>query len=422
MPSIDRRTFLAGSTAAAMATSAHAFAPSANETVVVTLMGANNRGSQLAERIASIPGIDIAYVCDPDERAIAKGIAAATVRDGRRPTGRKDFRATLDDPAVDALVCAAPNHWHAAATLIACDAGKHVYVEKPCSHSAAEGEMMIAAAEKNQRVVQVGMQRRSGSLYQHAVEQVRNGALGETLYAKSWYYRDRPSIGHGKETPPPDWLDYDLWQGPVTPRPYRDNILHYNWHNFWHWGDGELGNNGVHSIDICRWALGVDFPSRVTASGARVRYDDDQETPDTTLAIFECDGKFITWEALSWSPPYKPDSSFGIEIRGSQGTMILKDSGYTIYDYNRQVVDKYQAGRGDDEHLQNFADAIRSGAAPHASVTDGHKSALFCHLGNISYRLGESLDIDAATGRIKSNPAAEEYWSLQYREGWLPPA
>lgn len=423
MPTLNRRDFMAGTVASAVLASAvKGASPSANDTVVVALMGANDRGSQLARQIANIPGIEIAYVCDPDERAIGLGIEAATVKGGRKPKGIKDFRKALEDPAIDALICAAPNHWHAPATCIACDAGKHVYVEKPCSHTAAEGEMMIAAAVDNKRVVQVGMQRRSEPVYQKAVEKVRGGALGKALYANSWYCRKRPSIGRGKEVKPPEWLDFDLWQGAATPQPYRDNLLHYNWHFFWHWGDGELGNNGVHTIDICRWVLGVDFPDRVTVAGSKLRFDDDQQTPDTINATFECDGKIISWSAVSWSPPYAVGGDVGIEIRGEDGIMTLGDSGFTIYDNNRKVVEEFKAPSDGYAHLKNFASAVREGATPNAGVVDGHRSALLCHLGNISYRTGESLEIDSTTGKIKDNDTAQKYWACEYRDGWLPKA
>lgn len=418
---LNRRNFLASTAAtAALSTAVQGFSVDANDKVVVAIMGVNDRGSQLARQLVKIPAIEIAYVCDPDERAIGKGIAAATSQGGKKPQGLKDFRKALDDPAVDAIICAAPNHWHTPATVIACDAGKHVYVEKPCSHTASEGALLAAAVEKSGKVVQVGMQRRSGPLYQQAIEKVRGGALGEALYARSWYYRIRPSIGRSREIDPPSWLDFDLWQGPATPQPYRENILHYNWHFFWHWGDAELGNNGVHTIDICRWALGVDLPSRVTAAGSRIRYDDDQQTPDTSVVNYDCNGKTIVWEAVSWSPPQDPAQAVGIEIRGDAGFMTINDSGYTIFDNGRKVVDSFQASRGDAEHLLNFVSAIRDGAKPNADVYDGHKSAMFCHLGNISYRLGQSLDIDAATGKIRDNAAGDELWTTQYRDGWLP--
>jgi predicted dehydrogenase len=420
MSELDRRTFLAGAAAgAALSAAPRARAADANSTVVLALMGANNRGSQLALGFGDHPTARIAYVCDPDERAIQKGIDAVTARGGPAPKGIRDFREALDDPAVDGLICAAPNHWHAPATILACAAGKHVYVEKPASHCGDEGERMIAAARSAKRVVQVGMQRRSGPLYKEAVEKVRGGAIGEPLYAKCWYYSPRPTIGRGKQTAPPAWLDYDLWQGPTPETAFRDNILHYNWHFFWQWGDGELGNNGVHTLDICRWAMGIDYPTRVTVAGSRLRFDDDQETPDTALATYECGDKIITWEGVAWLRHHQAPSTVGVEIRGTDGTMILGDEGYTIYDAMRKETDKGQGSRGDSEHLADFLTAVRDGHRTNADIEEGHKSALMCHLGNIAYRTGKSVAVDPATGRIKDGADAQALWAREYRPGWM---
>lgn len=425
---MNRRTFLAGAAASTVALAAgrRARAADANSKVVLALMGANGRGSQLAQGFAKQDGAEFAYVCDCDERAIQKGIDAARSQGAPAPKGIKDFRQALDDPNVDALVCAAPNHWHAAATLLACAAGKHVYVEKPASHSADEGERMIEAARRTKRVVQVGMQRRSGPLYRQMVERVRGGAIGRVLLAKSWYNSKRPSIGHGKAVAVPPWLDFDLWQGPVTERPYRDNILHYNWHAFWHWGDGEIGNNGIHTIDICRWAMGLDYPSGVRVAGAKLRYDDDQQTPDTMTAVFDFDGASIVWEGISWSPSIASGNAYGssgigIELRGENGTLTIDDHGCTIYDLQRKVVDQFADSRGDGEHLADFLGAIRENKLrPNADIEDGHKSVLLPHLGNIAYRTGQALETDPTNGHIKNNPDAEAYWALEYRPGWLP--
>jgi predicted dehydrogenase len=404
----------------ALAAGSRVRAVSANDTVVLALMGANSRGSQLAQGFAKQPTARIAYVCDPDERAIKKGIDAYTSKGGPTPKGIRDFREALDDPAVDGLICAAPNHWHAPATILACAAGKHVYVEKPCSHSAEEGELMIAAARKAKRVVQVGMQRRSGSLYQEVMDKVRGGAIGEVRLAKSWYHVTRPSIGKGKEAPIPEWLDYSLWQGPAMERPYRDNMLHYNWHWFWHWGDGELGNNGVHTIDLCRWALGVDYPTHVAVNGGHLRYDDDQETPDTMTASYRCGDKLLVWEGISWSKPYVNNSGIGVELRGDGGTLHVDDTGYTIYDTEGESKGKVKGGRGDAEHLKDFLDAVHDGHRTAADIEEGHKSALFCHLGNIAYRTGSTLELDAANGHIVGSGEAQKYWQREYRPGWKP--
>ena len=425
MTEIHRRSFLTTATAAtiALASRRTSHAAAASDSVVLAIIGANNRGSQLAASLAKLQGAEIAYVCDCDDRAIQKGIDASSPQGGRKPKGLKDFRRALEDPAVDAVVCAVPNHWHAAATILACAAGKHVYVEKPVSHTPDEGERMIAAARKAKRVVQAGLQRRSGPLYRKVVDHVRNGSIGTVRFAKSWYFADRPTISHGKETAPPEWLDYNLWQGPAQEMPYRDNLVHYNWHFFWHWGNGELGNNGVHTLDICRWALGVDFPTKVVASGAKLRFpDDDQETPDTSTVTFDCDGRTIVWEGISWSLPYSSSSTVGMEFRGENGTLYVDDGGYTIYDPKRKVVETQKLSRGDDEHLLNFLDAVRSNSSPNADIDDGHKSTMLCHLGNIAFRTGQPLQIDPSNGHILNNKAAEALWSSEYRKGWIPDA
>jgi predicted dehydrogenase len=420
MTEVTRRTFVAGAAAgAAFAAAPRLHAQGANESIVLAIMGANSRGSALAEGFAGLEGVEIAYVCDVDERAIKKGIEAATSHGGRAPKGLGDFRHALDDPAVDALVCAAPNHWHGPATLLACDAGKHVYVEKPACHVPAEGEAMIAAARKANRVVQVGMQRRSNPLYQQIVELIRGGAIGDLLLAKSWYYNDRPSIGRGQQTDVPAWLNYELWQGPAPETPYQDNVIHYNWHWFWNWGNGEIGNNGVHTIDVCRWALGVDFPNRVSVAGGRYRYDDDQQTPDTMTASFDCNGRTVEWEGVSWSRAVGERKQFGFELRGTAGSILADDEGFTVFDAGGQQSKRVDGASSDREHLENFLACVRNGGRPNADIEDGHRSALFCHLGNIAYRTGRSLAIDPATGHIKDDADAQAMWTCPYREGWM---
>lgn len=422
MNGLNRRTFLAGATAATIAAATRSVAKSvdANSTVSIAIMGVNNRGSQLATSLVKLPGVRIAYVCDCDEHALPKGITAATSAGGPAPKAIKDFRQALDDKSVDALFCAAPNHWHAAATLIALAAGKHVYSEKPCSHTPEEGERMIAAARESKKAVQIGLQRRSNPHWVEAVERVRAGAIGRLLYANSTYNNNRPSLGRGKETAPPASLDYDLWQGPVTAQPYRDNLIPYNWHQFWHWGNGELGNNGVHTIDFCRWALGVDFPTRVAASGTKLRYEDDQETPDTYNVFWDFDGRGMSWEALSWSPPFVENGGIGTTLRGENATLYIDDSGYQIYDFKRKVIEQQKGHRSESEHLTNFLEAVRSGVKVNCSVEEGHRSTMLCHLGNIAIRTGQTLDIDPTNGHVKNSEAAKEYWSCEYRPGWFP--
>ena len=429
MSELNRRTFLATTAAATAALATHravraAAASSPNEKVVFAIMGANNRGAQLATTLAKLPNAEISYICDCEENAIGKGIAAATSNGGPTPQGIKDYRKALDDKHVDALIVAAPNHWHAAATLTGLAAGKHVYCEKPSSHNPDEGERMIAAAAKSDRVLAIGLQRRSHPQYQKVIEQVRSGAIGKILYAKSTYYNNRPSIGHGKQTAPPASLDYDLWQGPVTSAPYQDNLIPYNWHLFWHYGNSEVGNNGVHTIDICRWALGVDSPNKFAAIGSKLRFDDDQQTPDTCNIVADFDGgRTLVWEGVSWSPPYKPLSGINIELRGDAGAIFFEDYAYRLFDANRKLVEENKKGTNSwQPHVENFIAAVRTGAKPNCNIEEGHKSTMLAHLGNIAYRTGQPLEIDATNGHIKNNPAASKYWASEHRPGWFPNA
>lgn len=420
MREMDRRLFLSTAAASAAITSMSDSLAAAGESkpISIALIGANGRGSDLAGQFLQQPDVRFAYVCDPDDRAIAKGVAAATGAGGAEPKGVKDFRRALEDPAVDAVIVATPNHWHAAATIIALAAGKHVYVEKPCSHTGEEGEAMIRAAHSAGKVVQVGTQRRSGTIYTQMVQRVRGGVIGDALFARSWYLSNRTSIGRGKEAEPPKELDYTLWQGPAPERPYRDNILHYNWHFFWHWGNAEIGNNGVHLIDVCRWALGVDFPSRVTCTGKRMRFDDDQQTPDVTSAWFDCGEKAIAWEAVSWTNPLNPDDAIGIEIRGTKGSLEINDARCVIYDLDRKVIEEFTGTRGDAEHIRNFLDSVHGEGKPAASIEDGHRSAAFCHLGNIAWRTGVAVETDPKTGRPTDAEIAKQHWGCEYRPGW----
>jgi predicted dehydrogenase len=300
---LHRRRFaqLSAATAAIAAAASASGAASPNEKVRIGVMGLA-RGSALAAAIAAQPDAEVAYLCDVDSRRLGPAVEAIGGKQARKPQGVGDFRKILDDPTVDALAIAAPDHWHAPATILACAAGKHVYVEKPCCHNPHEGELQIAAARKHDRVVQVGMQRRSWPSVIEAIEILHAGLIGRVLYSRGWYANRRLSIGKSKPTSPPKELDYTLWQGPAPERPFKDNTLHYNWHWFWQWGTGELGNNGVHALDMCRWGLGVDFPTRVTSGGGKYRWDDDQETPDTHTVSFDFGDKTIFWEGLSWCP------------------------------------------------------------------------------------------------------------------------
>lgn len=424
---IARRVFLRQSTVVAggLGVGLQLVSPrvlAASQRVRLAIMGVNGRGSDLAAGFAARPDVDIVYACDPDERAWQKAFTAVARRQTTAPRGVKDFRRSLEDPDVDALVIAAPDHWHGPATLLACAAGKHVYVEKPACHNPREGEWMIAAARRHQRVIQVGTQRRSLPQIIEAMEKVRSGAIGRVRFSRGWYSARRGGIGRGQAVPVPDGLDWTLWQGPAPERPFRDNIVHYQWHWFWHWGTGELGNNGIHALDLCRWGLGVDAPHRVTSGGGRYHFDDDQETPDTHVVTFDFGDRAIAWEGRSCHPRGYEGSSFGAAFYGDQGTLVTDGSSYTVFDSADKEVAKVAGSGSDALHLQDFLDCVRSGGRPNADAEAGHWGSLLCHLGNIAWRVGRTLDCDPQTGRILRDPEATALWGREYRPGWEPAA
>jgi predicted dehydrogenase len=419
---MNRRTFLdlaaAGAAAAALPRSARA-ADTAGRRVVVGVMGLS-RGLAVAKSFAGLPGVEVRYVCDADSKRAANGVEEISKLAAAAPQAIGDFRRILDDLEVDALICAAPNHWHGPATILACQAGKHVYVEKPCCHTPAEGEMMIAAARQHQRAVQVGTQRRSGPGFREAIALLHAGEIGRVYSARATYAANRGSIGRGNAAAPPAELDYALWQGPAPEMPYKDNLIHYNWHWFWHWGNGELGNNGVHTLDLCRWGLGVDFPTRVVSSGGRYVFDDDQETPDTHTAAFEFEGgKSIVWQGHSCNA-YGEDF---VNFYGETGTLTLTGGGdYTIYDKSNKVVKTVKGILGEVEHVADFVAAIRDDTPEqlNCGIAQAWPSTLLCQLGNISHRTGRALNCDPKDGRISGDEEAMQFWSRDYNPAWEP--
>jgi predicted dehydrogenase len=418
--SIATSTALLGRTSYAAA-EAEVAKPSLESRIVLGVMGVNNRGAALATGFAGLPNVRIAYVCDVDSRAAGRVTDALLKETSSKPEIKSDFRHLLDDKNVDAFVVAAPNHWHAPATILACAAGKHVYVEKPCSHTPQEGEWAIEAARKHNRVVNMGVQRRSWPAIKEAIDKIHSGVIGEVHYARTWYNNRRDSIGIKLPTAPPDWLHWDLWQGPAPRQSYRENVLHYHWHWFWNWGNGELGNNGIHAIDLARWGLNVDFPLRVTAGGGKYRHQDDQETPDTMMVTYDFPGnKTITWEGLSWSPLGPDHSRFGLSFHGTEGSIVIRDPGYTVFDMMDKEVSTHVDRAGDGDHLANFLDAIRNSSRPNADIEAGHRSTLLCHLGNIAFRTSTTLNVEPSNGHIKNLPAGENLWTKKYADGWQP--
>ena len=398
---------------------------SPNEKVQVAVIGCNNRGMNHIDGYLALPNAEIAYVCDVDSRVVEKGIAAVAKKQARKPKGATDLRKVLEDPKVDAVSIATPDHWHTPATVLACAAGKHVYVEKPGSHNFDESELIVAAARKHKRVVQMGNQRRSWPWVIEAIEALKGGAIGKVTFARCWYTNHRPSIGTGKEVPVPAWLDYSLWQGPAPEKPYKDNLIHYNWHWFWNWGTGELGNNGVHSLDLARWGMDLDVPQRVTCGGNRYRYPTEWETPDTMVATFDFGDKGVVWEGQSCDPRGFEDSTFGINFYGEKGCMAIAGNACTIYDLKNKVVREIKREQEglfyyDSVHFGNFLDGIRDGKPLRADIAEGQKSTLLCHLGNIAWRSGHTVQFDPKTKKIVNDEAAAALCKREYRPGWEP--
>lgn len=391
---------------------------SANETIRVGVMGLG-RGTAHVNATLDIPNADVAYVCDVDQRRVNASLNALKKRGKTQVQGVRDFHRILEDPSVDALMIATCNHWHAPATILGCSAGKHVYVEKPGSHNPREGEWMVAAARKHNRIVQMGNQRRSWPGIIEAIEKLHAGAIGHLTFSRCFYTNARPSIGHGKRVPVPDYLDFNLWQGPAPERPYKDNLVHYNWHWHWHWGNGELGNNGIHALDLARWGLGVDLPQRIAYVGGRYHYDDDQETPDSGTAVYDFGSCGASWEHGSCHPRRQEDLSF-VSFYGTQGTLEIRGGGYTIFNLDGKETDRGSGPGGDRDHIANFFDSIRTGTPPHSEIENGQISTLLCHLGNIAYRTGSTLHFDPQQRRIIGNSEADSLWTRNYRPGWKP--
>ncbi|SHJ96423.1 Predicted dehydrogenase [Pseudozobellia thermophila] len=405
----------------------------ANERLNVASMGVNSRGKAVGSNFAKQPNCEVLYSCDVDTRASERYIDAIGKIQNKKPKHATDFRKALDDKDVDILIVAAPDHWHAPAAIMACKAGKHVYLEKPASHNPREGELAVAAAQKYDRVVQMGNQRRSWPNVIAAIGELKNGIIGRPYFAKTWYANNRPSIGIGKLAEVPSWLNYDLWQGPAPREAFRDNIVHYNWHWFWNWGTGEALNNGTHFVDLARWGLGVDYPVKVSSNGGRYRYKDDWETPDTQIINMEfSNDTLMTWEGRSCNGRTVEGGAVGVMFYGENGSLEIEGgNSYKVYDLNNKLIKEVTGSRKigsgnlsdpsqdlDVLHIQNFFDAIRKGTALNSDIVGGHQSTLLVQLGNIALRSGSTLNIDPNNGRIKDNSEAMKYWSRDYEPGW----
>ena len=458
--STSRRTFLK-STAATAATLAIAPASysgaSPNDRIRIACVGLRGRGrAHTREMLALKPkGVDLVAFCDVDRQLLQERAAAVESQTGTKLKTYTDIRKLLEDDSIDAITVATPNHWHALMTIWACQAGKDVYVEKPVSWCIREGRKMVEAARKYKRIVQAGTQARSFDHVRRRTQQMRDGLIGDIYMVRGMCYKQRDSIGFKEPTAPPDFLDFDLWLGPAQKQPYHANLVHYNWHWFWDFGNGDIGNQGIHEIDLARWVLDKGNTIRVSSTGGRFGYEDQGQTPNTLASTFTYeDGTHIVFEVRGRYTNAEEGIQIGNIFYGSEGylpggnwgsgTGSYEKQDQTVADwrprfgfggapYGGKATDESQEDAGapqtldenDAYHFENFIAAVRSRNSEdlHADILEGHRSAMFAHAANISYRLGRALTFDLSREMFIGEGAdeANQYLTRKYREPFVVP-
>lgn len=422
--SSNRRTFLLGALTGALRP-VRANRGSANGRIRIAVLGVHGRGRDHIAGFQKLPEVEVAMLCDPDGDVLAERAASFEGRYGRKVAAHQDLRRAFDSKDIDAVSIATPNHWHALAAIWACQAGKDVYVEKPGAHNIFEGRQLVEAARKYGRIVQHGVQLRSSEALQEAVQLLRGGEIGTVYMARGLVFRHRPSIGNKPpEEPVPAHLDWDLWQGPAQARPFSRRYVHYNWHWHWDYGNGDIGNQGIHETDMCLWGLGVGLPTRITAAGGKFLFDDDKETPEilSVAYMYPEQKKMIQFEVRHWNTNHEAGVEVGNIFYGSEGYMVIKgyDSFAVFQGNGREPVRKRKAG---GNHFANFVKAMRSRRTTdqNAPVETAHLSSALAHLGNISYRLGRTLEFDPESERFPRDGEANQLLARQYRAPFVVP-
>jgi predicted dehydrogenase len=421
---MHRRYFLFGTLAAGLA---RRRAVAASDKVTIALMGIGGRGRTMADWFGALPDVRIPLVCDVDSNVIGPVTKMVTESQGSAPKLISDIRRALDDKEIDAIVMATPIHWHAPGTILACSAGKDVYVEKPASHNIREGRLMVEAARKNKRVVQLGTQSRSRPVTQRFVDYVQSGKIGRPLMAKVANVQMRRNIGHREDEPVPAGIDFDTWTGPLPMLPFNRNRFHgtVNWH--WHYGCGDLGNDGIHWVDIARWVMGVDTPQTISGMGTKIFFDDDQQTPDTQNITWDFGTRVIQFEQRLWNSYRLEGSENSVMVYGTEGMAMTGrwDGGrheFRVFDRAGKLVHSDKEEKSDDNtHARNFIDSIKSRKAPNAEIEIGHISTVLCHLGNIVSRTGRTIHYDAKTESIKNDTESNRLVKREYRNHWSTP-
>jgi len=421
---VSRRQFLgrsarnAAGVAAGMVSLSSVSASDSHPVVRVGVIGVRNQGRTLAGLLAAMPDVAVTALCDVDRNLEPAATKVVSEIQELPPRFETDFRRLLDDPNIDAIVIATPDHWHAIMAVMACKAGKDVYLEKPVSHTIEEGRRLVAAVAETGRVVQTGLQQRSGAHFQSAVELVRSGRLGEVRLAKAWLAQARKPAARRDDEPAPAGVNFDLWLGPAPERAFNAGRFHHHWHAFRDYGTGELGNWGVHLLDVARWGLGLDLPERVSATGIS-REDSRDEFPETLSVLFSWPRHTITWEHRLWSNHGLEGRGSGVSFHGERGTLVVDRSGWKVYDSPERLTADASDLLG--SHLRNFIDSIRTRRQPVADIQTGHISTMFCHLGNLSWQLNRELRIDPATQSILNDPEAIQLTMKTCRSPWQLP-
>jgi predicted dehydrogenase len=423
MTGFSRRSMLASATATTCLSLAgtRGFGSPISDRLNVAMIGCGGRAKGLLNDFQKIA--NVSWVCDPDQKRLEQFAEQAKCKNKT-----SDLREVLADSKVHAVVIATPDHWHAPAAILACNAKKHVYVEKPCSHNFAEGKMLVAAARKNQVVVQHGTQSRSNRMIVNAIQLLKEGIIGDVLMAKAWNVQRRDNIGKSTPTTPPPHVDYDTWVGPAEFMPYQENRFHYSWH-WWHnFGTGDIGNDGAHEMDIACWGLGVEgLPSSVNATGGKYYFDDDQQFPDNALCTFEWPGdgkvgkrKQLVFDMRIWSKNYPYNCDTGVEFYGTHGMLVVSKRGKLLLwnEDNKQVdVPKpKQEPPLEMSHQADFIQAILQSRRPNADIEIGHQSVSLIHLANASLRIGRSLRIDPKNQVVLDDPEANKLCGRTYRK------
>lgn len=426
---MNRRIFLATAAAGAAASALQG----ANDRVRLALVGLRGRGRDHIKGFGPMPNVEIAVACDIDEGLLATRLDDIEKVTGRRPKGEVEFRRVLEDKSIDAVVIGTQNHQHTLQTVWACQAGKDVYVEKPCSHNIFEARQIVAAARKYNRVVQHGTQTRSAAAVREGMQHLHDGLLGDVYMARGLCFNFRDTIGRAAPEPVPAGVHYDQWIGPAPVKPFTKNRFHYNWHWQWDYGNGDIGNQGVHEMDVARWGLGVKYPTKVSAMGGHFMFDDDQETPNVLNAQFEFEEggrkKFMTFEVRHWYTNVEAGmggqagtSAVGNVFLGPKGFMVRERFGYKTF-LGKEHAPGPQA-TSQENHFENFIQAMRSRRTGdlNAEIEEGAITCTLIHLANISYRLGRTLHFDSKTMTCVGDAEANAMFTRNYRAPYVVPA